>query len=65
MKKLSIPYYYKVYKCIGSSRTIEQIETCERMINNIRGLIAVEYLADLALLKKVDLMAAQYPEVEV
>jgi hypothetical protein len=64
MKKLSIPYYYKVYRCIKSARTIEHIETCERMINNIRGLIAVEFLADLALLKKVDLMTAQYPEVE-
>jgi hypothetical protein len=62
MKGLSIAYYYKVFRSIKSSRTLEHIETCERMINNIRGLIAVEFLADLALLKKVELMTAQYQE---
>jgi hypothetical protein len=62
MKGLSIAYYYKVYRSIKSSVTIEHIETFERMINNVKGLLATEFLADLALLKKVELMATQYQE---
>jgi hypothetical protein len=65
MKDKSIACFYKLFKCIQSSCTIEHIECCERMINNVKGLLATEYLAEEALLKRVDLMTAQYPEVEV
>lgn len=62
---MAIPYFYKIYKCIKSAHTLAQIEACERMINNVRGLLAVGYLAELLLMKKVDLMTTQYQEEEI
>jgi hypothetical protein len=64
MKDKSIACFYKLFKCIQSCKTLEQLECCERMINNLKGLMATEYLAEQALLKRVDFMTAQYPEVE-
>ena len=57
-----ISYFYKIFCCIQSSKTLEQIKTCEQMINNCKGMLALEYLADLALIKKVELMSQQYQE---
>jgi hypothetical protein len=48
------PYYF-LAKCIESCLTVEQVEACERMINNIS-----RELADKALQKKVELIATIY-----
>jgi hypothetical protein len=61
---MAISYFYKIYKCIQSAKTIHHIESCEAMINNVKGLLATGYLAELALIKKVDLLTTQYQENE-
>lgn len=56
--------FYKVYDCIQSSTTIAQLESCERMINNLKGC-SMAYLADLCLFKKIDILTTIYSEENV
>jgi hypothetical protein len=53
------PYYF-LAKCIESCLTVEQVEACERMINNISRVLFSRELADKALQKKVELIATIY-----
>lgn len=53
---MSIPHYYKILKCIKSATTLHHIESCERMINNVKGCLAVGYLTDMVIIKKTELM---------
>ena len=51
--------YYFIHRCIQSCKSEDQIKSCEVMINNIRYRFASQ-LADLALLKRIELLTTQY-----
>jgi hypothetical protein len=53
-----IIFYYNILKLINNSATVYQIEYCERLINKT-NILGAGYLAECALIKKVELMAAQ------
>jgi hypothetical protein len=55
-----IASYYFILRCIDSSKTVEQIESCERMINNMTGFLGLSWLAEKALFKKVELLTNRY-----
>jgi len=54
--------FQKIYECIQSSITSEQIECCERMINSVP--FQLHGLAEMALVKKCCLLTTIYQETE-
>jgi hypothetical protein len=55
-----IAEFYSIWAAIQDSKTAEEIEGCERRINNLHGLLGLSYLAEKALFKKVELLTARY-----
>lgn len=56
---MKVAAYYLIECCINSCKTVEQVESCENMINNVYALYARE-LANMALLKKCELLTTIY-----
>lgn len=54
---------YYIIDCIQNARTVMAVEEVEKWINQVKGSHA-SHLADLALIKKVVLVAERYSEVE-
>ena len=55
--------YYFILRCINSCKTLEQLECCERMINNIHWLWAAD-LANKALIRRCEMLVERYPVTE-
>jgi hypothetical protein len=53
------PYYF-IAACIASCKTTDQVEACEKMVNNITLCLFARELADLALQKKAELLITIY-----
>lgn len=54
-----IVFYYRILTLINGSYTVSQIEYCEGLINRLT-ILGANYLAEKALLKKVELLTTQY-----
>lgn len=59
-----VAYYYKMLKCIDSCINVLQLESCGRMINNLKKFLASTDLAEQALQKRCELLTDIYNEVE-
>jgi hypothetical protein len=56
--------FYKIWHCIKSSTTIDHVNSCERMIDNLPDCLMILELRDAALLRRCELLITIYEEVE-
>jgi hypothetical protein len=56
--------YYFILRCMASCKNLEQLDCCERMINNLVNARFANELASIAIITRCEMIVQRYPVTE-